>query len=58
MVKCSCYKCGVEVPPGVANHFTAEDGRILCDKCSTNVVPCSDRVKKMLIECEDKQGYR
>lgn len=54
-MKCSCYKCGVEVPSGVENHFTSEDGRILCNECSVGVVPCEDRLKALLIEIEKKE---
>lgn len=54
-MKCSCYKCGVEVPSGVENHFTSEDGRILCNECSVGVVPCEDRLKALLIEIEKKK---
>lgn len=52
MIKCSCHSCGCEVPAGVENHFTADDGRILCGKCSVGVKPCSDRIKQILISKE------
>jgi len=51
-MKCSCYKCGIEVPEGVENHFISEDGIILCNKCSVGVKPCNDKVKRLLIEIE------
>jgi hypothetical protein len=51
-IKCSCHKCGAEVPGGVLNHFTAEDGRILCDKCSKGLKPVNERIKAMLSDME------
>jgi len=53
MIK-TCHKCGVEVPRDIEKHFTAEDGRILCDKCSIGEEPCSERTKKILIEYEEE----
>ncbi len=38
----SCYECSQTVP---RVHFTAHDGRILCNKCSVGVKPCTDRQK-------------
>ena len=51
---CSCHKCGIEVPTGALNHFTAEDGRILCDKCSKGIKPVNERIKAMLIDMENR----
>lgn len=48
-MKCSCNKCGAEVPTSPADHFTSEEGKILCTSCSIGVTPCSDRIKEMLI---------
>lgn len=42
MIGYSCYKCGVSVPK---EHFTADNGIILCSNCSKGVKPCSDRAK-------------
>lgn len=54
-MKCSCYKCNkegryTEVPESIEEHFTAHDGRILCTSCCKGVEPCSDRIKKLLIQ--------
>lgn len=54
-MKCICSKCGKEVPSGVKNHFTAEDGRIYCKECSKNVKECSKRIKEILIKLEEKE---
>ena len=54
MIGCSCNKCGTVVSPMVRNHFVSIDGRILCDKCSIGVEPCSDKTKKSLIEYQEK----
>lgn len=54
MIKRSCYECGVEVPEDIGKHFIAQDGRILCDKCSEGVEPCSDEIKKKLIEYKEE----
>ena len=52
MLKCSCRKCGAIVPGGVENHFIAEDGRILCDKCSMGVKPVSSEMYEKLLKIE------
>lgn len=49
-IRCICNKCGVSVPNKIDEHFTAEDGRILCKNCSIGVKPCSPRIKKLLIK--------
>jgi hypothetical protein len=48
----SCYSCHKEVSK---NHFTASDGKILCEKCSEDVEPCTDR-QKFLSE-DIAEGY-
>jgi hypothetical protein len=48
----SCYECNTKVGQ---QHFTAHDGRILCDKCSIGVKPCTDR-QKLLCEAIE-EGY-
>jgi len=53
--KCGCASCFVEVPREVEKHFTAKDGRILCEKCSVGVEPCSARIKEVLLKIE-KEG--
>lgn len=53
MIGCSCYECGAEVPKGIDNHFTAEDGRILCENCSVGVEPCTERIRNIIRKYED-----
>jgi len=53
-MKCCCYECGKEVLKGVDNHFTSEDGRILCEKCSQGVEPCTERIKKILKRLDEQ----
>jgi hypothetical protein len=48
-----CYECKEIVGP---QHFTSHDGRILCDKCSEGVKPCSDR-QKFLCEAIEEGFY-
>ncbi|WP_238907566.1 hypothetical protein [Clostridium sp. YIM B02506] len=47
-MKCACYVCGIEVEESIQEHFTSKDGRILCDKCSEGIEPCSNEVKRIL----------
>lgn len=54
MIGCSCNKCGSVVPPEIKNHFVAIDGRILCEKCSIGVAPCSIEIKESLIKYQEK----
>lgn len=56
MIGCSCHNCGAVVPAGVKNHFIADDGRILCDKCSVGVKPVSADLYKKLVEIEEKEA--
>lgn len=49
-MKCSCNKCGTQVPTSPIEHFTSEDGRILCTSCSIGITPCSERVKALLVK--------
>lgn len=51
-MRCICNKCRVEVSRSIEKHITAEDGRILCNKCSVGVEHCSDRIKKLLTELD------
>lgn len=51
---CVCSKCGEKVPYSVKYHFTGDDGKIYCKKCSVGIKPCSDRIKRILIELENK----
>ena len=53
-IKCSCYKCGSEVPSSVEEHFTSADGRILCDRCCVGVEPINEKTKDLLIQLERK----
>jgi len=38
-IKCGCHTCNIEVGP--IEHFTSKDGRILCEKHSMGIEPCS-----------------
>ncbi|WP_178391731.1 hypothetical protein [Clostridium perfringens] len=51
---CICNECHIKVPSSVTEHFTSDDGRTLCEKCSKGVKSCSDRIKNILIELENK----
>lgn len=55
MIGCSCYKCGIQVPSEIDKHFTAKDGRILCDKCSQGVEPCSPEIKAKIIQLTENK---
>lgn len=48
-MKCACYVCGIEVQESIQEHFTSKDGRILCDKCSEGIEPCSNEMKSILL---------
>lgn len=48
----SCYECKTKVGQ---DYFTSTDGRILWDKCSAGVKPCTDR-QKFLCEAIE-EGY-
>jgi hypothetical protein len=50
----SCYICNAKVGQ---QHFTAHDGRILCEKCSEGVKPCTDRQKLLCEVLEDGFYY-
>lgn len=52
-MKYICYDCKEEVP---VEHFTADDGRILCAKCSKGVEPCSERIQRMIEEDRKKSS--
>lgn len=50
-LKYACNKCKKEVGK---KHFTAEDGRILCNECSQGVKPCSERIQKIIDTYKNK----
>ncbi|WBW97589.1 hypothetical protein [Oceanirhabdus sp. W0125-5] len=54
MIGYSCYECGVAVPK---EHFTAENGVILCEECSQGVKPCSDRKKFLITDLTEGYFY-
>ncbi len=54
-IKCGCHTCNIEVDP--IEHFTAEDGRMLCEKHSIGVEPCSKRFKNY-IKMREKNEVR
>ena len=53
---CCCNKCKTSVSRSRMYHFIAEDGRILCNKCSEGAEPTSEKTLKELIE-EEKRDY-
>ena len=46
-IRCGCNTCHVGVEP--IEHFTAKDGRILCDEHSKGVEPCSIKLKEFIM---------
>jgi DNA-directed RNA polymerase subunit RPC12/RpoP len=50
-----CYKCGKIISDDINKRFIAEDGVCLCEKCSVGVAPCSERIRKILIDLEEKE---
>jgi len=53
-IKCGCHTCNIEVDP--IEHFTAKDGRMLCEKHSRGVEPCSKRFKNYIKTSEKKRS--
>jgi len=45
-IKCGCHTCNIEVGP--IEHFTSKDGRILCEKHSMGIEPCSEVLKNYI----------
>lgn len=53
-----CYKCKTKISNDIRKRFISENGQCFCNKCSVGVAPCSDSVRKKLIELEVKESAK
>ena len=53
-ITCCCHTCNIDVDP--IEHFTAKDGRILCEKHSMGEKPCGKRLKDYIKKSEKKRN--